>query len=240
MSVGNPPESPISVTPNYRHSLDLKYYDGPQDTPSSQISSPQGHSHATPPKLQSSYSANDVPTMRSTNNGPNSNANTPNSHAQQHLHNHNASLGRIPPNAMSNRVSREMTSPEITPLRELQNGGYQSIQSALQGSAAPFGPALTQSSSQAGVAGVAPPNGQQQFMSGYYNGSGYNMQMMNMNMQNLSMAPQPGYSPHNPYAYGNMYAAPPPPQRDSQARVIQQRRQNDGDGKFFLFQRNYF
>lgn len=173
--------------------------------------------------------------MRSTTNGTStSNTTTANTHAQQHLHNHNASLGRIPANAVNNRISREMSSPEITPLRELQNGGYQSIQSALSGNAPPFGPALSQGGPQSNVAGVAPPNGQQQYMSGYYNG-GYGMQMMTMGMQNMNLAPQPGYSAHNPYAYSNMYAAPPPPpQRDSQARVIQQRRQNDGDGKISI------
>jgi len=228
----NPPESPISVAPSYRHSLDLKYYDGAQDNTTAAVASPP-RNQATPPKLQSSYSANDVPTMRSATNGTNSNATT-NTHAQQHLHNHNASLGRIPVNGVNNRVSREISSPEMTPLRDLQNGGYQSIQSALSGNAPPFGPALSQGGSQNNVPGVASPNGQPQYMPGYY-GGGYGMQMMNMGMQNMSMGPQPGYSAHNPYAYSNMYSAPPPPpQRDSQARVIQQRRQNDGDGESFF------
>jgi hypothetical protein len=62
---------------------------------------------------------------------------------------------------------------------------------------------------------------------GYYNG--YNMQMMTMGMQNMQLG-QPMYSPQNPYAnYGVMYPQSSP--RDSQARVIQQRRQNDGEGK---------
>src|ERR1700710_2395458 len=83
----NGPESPISVRPSHRHSLDMKYFgDGPQDS-YSQVSSPSKHVQATPPKLQSSYSANDVPTMRSTSNGISGVNTTPNSHAQQHLHN---------------------------------------------------------------------------------------------------------------------------------------------------------
>jgi len=62
---------------------------------------------------------------------------------------------------------------------------------------------------------------------GNYNG--YNMQMMTMGMQNMQLG-QPMYSPQNPYAnYGVMYPQASP--RDSQARVIQQRRQNDGEGK---------
>lgn len=232
-SQSNALESPITARPSSnRYSMDLKYQDGPQEP---QVSSPPYHSQ-TPPKLQSSYSANDVPTMRTGTNGTNSSAATPNSHAQQHLHNHNASLGRIPPNAMSNRASREVTSGESTALREAQNTGYQTISSALHASAPPFGPSLTQSISQLPVSGMTSPTAQQQYggVPNYYgNGSGYNMQMMNMGMQNMSMGPQaPMYSPHNPYAYGNavgMYNPPPP--RDSQARVIQQRRQNDNDSK---------
>jgi hypothetical protein len=230
----NGPESPISVRPTHRHSLDLKYFgDGPLDN-YSQVPSPSKHSQATPPKLQSSYSANDVPTMRSTTNGSGIN-NTPNSHAQQHLHNHNASLGRIPPNAMNNRLSREMSSGDAPTLRDSQNGGYQSIQSALHASAPPFGPSLTQSMTQAQISpSITSPTSQQQYpITGYYNSnnanSSYNMQMMTMGMQNMQMG-QPMYSAHNPYAaYPNMY--PQAGGRDSQARVIQQRRQNDGEGK---------
>lgn len=201
--------------------MDLKYFESAQE-PSSQVSSPSKSVQATPPKLQSSYSANDVPTMRSATNGGNSVNSTPNSHAQQHLHNHNASLGRIPPNAVNNRLSREMTSGESATLREAQNGGYQSIQSALQASAPPFGPSLA---SQSPLPALSSPTAQQQYASpGYYNG--YNMQMMTMGMQNMQMGP---VYPHNPYAgYGNMYPQTAP--RDSQARVIQQRRQNDGEG----------
>jgi hypothetical protein len=236
----NDPISPISVRPSYRHSLDLKYYEGPQE-PASQISSPPKMTQATPPKLQSSYSANDVPTMRNNTNGASSVATTPNSHAQQHLHNHNASLGRIPPNAM-NRLSREMASPESATLREAQNGGYQSIQSALQANAAPFGPSLSQNMSQAPVqAPMLSPSNQQQYpaaVPGYYNNN-YNMQMMSMNMgmQNMALN-QPMYPGPNQYgAYGGQIYSPQGQgqPRDSQARVIQQRRQNDGEGECFVY-----
>lgn len=230
-------ESPISVRPSYRHSLDLKYFEGPQDG-TAQITSPPKHVQATPPKLQSSYSTNDIPTVRTATNGMQSNNVTPNSHAQQHLHNHNASLGRIPPNAM-NRLSREMTSGDSGTLREAQNGGYQSIQSALQASAAPFGPALTQgmpqSLSQAQMSpSVASPTSQQNFsgsVPGYYNNN-YGMHMMSLGMQNMQLG-QPMYPPQNSYNnYGNSMYQHNGGQRDSQARVIQQRRQNDGEGKF--------
>lgn len=228
----NGPESPVSIRPSHRHSLDMKYYDGAQDN-SSQMTSPSKYNQSTPPKLQSSYSANDVPTMRSANGVPSINT-TPNSHAQQHLHNHNASLGRIPPNAMNNRLSREVATGDSNS-REAHNGGYQSIQSALQASAPPFGPASTQGMSQAqSPLTMNSPTSQQQYgMPGYYNNSnnsGYNMQMMTMGMQNMQMGQQM-YSPNNPYVnYNNMYPQTGP--RDSQARVIQQRRANDTECKF--------
>ncbi|CAG8976315.1 hypothetical protein HYALB_00005721 [Hymenoscyphus albidus] len=227
----NEPQSPINVRPTYRHSIDMNFFEGQEP----QISSPPSMAQ-TPPKLQSSYSANDVPTMRSGTNGAPSVNTTPNSHAQQHLHNHNASLGRIPPNAM-NRLSRELNASEAATLRDAQNGGYQSIQSALQANAPPFGPSLTQGMSQPQIpAAMTSPTGSQQYPSppGYY--PNYNMQMLNMGMQNMQLA-QPMYSPHNPYAYGaqgttvgaaGMYTPQATP-RDSQARVIQQRRQNDGE-----------
>ena len=239
-SQSNGPESPISVRPSYRHSLDLKFFDGPQD-PAAQVTSPPKHTQATPPKLQSSYSANDVPTMRSTTNGISSINTTPNSHAQQHLHNHNASLGRIPPNAMSNRLSRDMASSDNSTLREAQNGGYQSIQSALQASAPPFGPSLTQGMSQPQLpAAMTSPTAQQQYpVPGYYNNN-YNMQMMTMGMQNMQIS-QPMYSPHNPYVNYTPGMYPQNGVRDSQARVIQQRRQNDGEGMVnILFDRSIY
>jgi hypothetical protein len=240
-SQSNEPTSPISVRPAYRHSLDLNFFEGQQDT-SSQVNSPTNHTQATPPKLQSSYSANDVPTMRSAANSISGVSSTPNSHAQQHLHNHNASLGRIPPNAVSNRLSRDLNSGENPGLREAQNGGYQSIQSALQASAAPFGPALTQGMSQASVTTAMTASTPQQSypvpapVPGYFNN--YNMQMMTMGMQNMQLS-QSMYSHQNPYTnYGGIY--PQAAGRDSQARVIQQRRQNDGEGKRFIIQSSAF
>lgn len=131
---------------------------------------------------------------------------------------------------MNNRLSREMTASEGASLREAQNGGYQSIQSALHASAPPFGPSLTQGYSQAPLPSpITSPTAQQAYpMQGYYNG--YNINMLSMGMQNMQVG-QPVYAQHNPYAgYGGMYSPAPPPLRDSQARVIQQRRQNDGEG----------
>lgn len=220
-------ESPINTRSAYRHSLDLKFY-GESQQEQAQIVSPTKHVPVTPPKLQSSYSANDIPTMKT--NGSGSINNTPNSHAQQHFHNHNASLGRIPPNAINNRQSRDLSAESPTTLREVQNGGYQTIQSALQASAPPFGPPMVQGMSQPqSPAGIASPTlSTYSAAPGYYNN--YNVQMMTMGMQNMQMTQPQVYPPQNPYGnYGNMY--PQNGVRDSQSRVIQQRRQTDGEGK---------
>lgn len=92
---------------------------------------------ATPPKLQSSFSSSDVPTVKS----PGTSSSKTNNHAQQHFHNHNASLGRIPAGAVHRGHSRELSSENPAVSREQHN--YPSIQSALQASAAPFGPSTT-------------------------------------------------------------------------------------------------
>lgn len=184
---------------------------------------------ATPPKLHSSYSSNDVPTTKSTTNPGLLNMSAANnSHAQQHFHNHNASLGRIPPNAASNRLSKDLTNENQG--RDLQNNGnYPSITSALQANAPAFGPQMThplqQTQQSAGMIapGVTQYNGQT-----YYN-NGYNMSMVTHSLQNMQLA-----SMYNPYAsYNNAMYQPSAViggNRDSQQRVIQQRRQHDGQG----------
>ena len=216
-------ESPLKVrTPN-RYSQDMKFFD--QDK--SQVASPTSQVQMTPPKLQTSYSANDVPTMKS--NGVTPIGTTPQktqSHAQQHFHNHNASLGRIPPNAVNNRQGREVNNTESTPTTT--NGGYPSIQSALQASAPPFGPSVTQSSLQLNQAPVTQAGVNPYGMQNYY--GQYNMPMMTMAMQNMQLSQQT----YPQSAYGEFGVPPTTFQngpRDSQARVIQQRRQNDGEGE---------
>lgn len=231
-------ESPMSVRP-YRHSLDMKFFAEKQEN--APVTSPSQHPQATPPKLQSSHSANDVPTIKAASSNVSA-ASTPKSHAQQHFHNHNASLGRIPPNAVNNRHSREMSGDSAAgAAREAQGNGYQSIQSALHANAPAFGPPMSHAaaarSPTATTANNASQSQSQYPMSGYYGNYGdYGMQMMTMGMQNMQMGNPMGnqvYSPHNPYAngnYGNMYQQNG--RIDSQARVIQQRRQTDGEREY--------
>jgi hypothetical protein len=196
-----------------RHSFDLKYYgDGSAEATVAAMLAAPPSTMATPPKLQQSYSANDIATIKST---PGSTiSSSTNNHAQQYLHNHNASLGRIPAGAMHNRHSRELSTSEMNnAVRE-----YASIGTALQANAAPYsngpgngpvqsnGPtahtqapltanalaAAAAAASSTGTVTSLPPTtaGNNQFMNGYYGGNNY------------SLSSAPPVTASNPAAYG--------------------------------------
>lgn len=220
----------------------------------------------TPPKLQNSLSANDVPTMKTVSGA--SVGSTPNHAAQQHLQNHHAHMGRIPAGALPNRHSRELSADGRD-----NNGagmGYQSINSTLHATAAPFGPVMPQTpvhlqgsglvgnqipQSQSGNP-LTPANTLSAFNCsytppGYNNGLGYgagaqapftpmngsvmngttpySMNQLAMQMGGMSVNGNSNWSNPMSVTYQPMFS---PPQRDSQARVIQSRRQQDTNGKF--------
>lgn len=249
-SVGSPSEaSTIGSRPsNVRHSVDgLRYVPetttATSDTSTSSIASPPGGNvSATPPKLQQSYSANEVSTVKT--NGSAGLGTNANNHAQQHLHNHNASLGRIPPGAMPNRHTREL-SGDGSAANGREPAGYPSITSTLQANAPPFGPVSGQPlSSGTTTPTVTAPTPAMPYP--FYppapnynpvNGppAGYNN--LPMLMQNLSVSnanPSAMYSQQNFPGYGHLYNPAPAPRQsqDSQARVIQSRRQMDSEGDF--------
>lgn len=215
---------------------------------------------SNPPKLQGSFSANDVPTLKTVSGA--AVGTTPNQAAQQHLHNHNASMGRIPAGALPNRHSRELSSDG----RDVANVGYQSISSTLHASAAPFGPnmsqnpghlqaqppVLTQAQQAPAMGTVANSQGLPSYNNGYYGPNGYNnpvpggpggptglagpvnggyqgVPLLSMQMQGMNLNGANGYSPANYAGYAPVYNSPQP--RDSQARVIQSRRQQDSEGR---------
>ncbi|KAM3482290.1 hypothetical protein MY8738_004016 [Beauveria namnaoensis] len=245
-----------------RHSLDLKYISESGDGSAGVISPKSNHVITTPPKLQSSFSANEVPTVKNST-GSSTMANNANNHAQQHFHNHNVNMGRIPAGAMPTRHSRELSSDSSMNAGRDQVGAFQSIHSALQASAAPFGPSMTTSaapysSATATSASTAPAMNGMNGMNGanglngvggmnamngfpsYYSQNGYQNNghngvqfggpMLAAGIQQLNLN---GVSPGNMYPVQNFpgYNGVPfqhgsvAPQRDSQARVIQNRRQ---------------
>lgn len=197
--------------------------------------------HASPsngmPKLQQSYSTSDVPTLKNGDGVNGVGASGVNSHAEQHLQNHNASLGRIPPSALSNRHSRELSTG-------YKDQEYRPMQSGLHASAAPFGPSTTSAApvNASAASTIGSPTMSQYSTSTattapYY---GYGMSMLNGAMSGLSLGgPQVGAPPPY-YPNGGMYSGVPqtfnpyatygPNGRvqDSQARVIQTRRMQNG------------
>ncbi|KAJ6783459.1 hypothetical protein PWT90_04364 [Aphanocladium album] len=245
-----------------RHSLDLKYIPESSDGNAGVISPKSTHVITTPPKLQSSFSASEIPTVKN-NSGSSMMANHANNHAQQHFHNHNANMGRIPAGIVPTRHSRELSSDSSMNAGRDQIGAYQSIHSALQASAAPFGPSMTTSatpftSATTATASTAPTmnginamngnnglngmngvNGMNGFP-GYYPQNGFqnngpnnaqfggpmlaaSMQQLNLNgVASGNMYPVQNFQGYNgaPFQHGSGA-----PQRDSQARVIQNRRQ---------------
>ena len=209
-------------------------------------------SRPTLANIQSSYSTSDIPTMKHTN-SLGTTITPPKTHAQQHFHNHNASLGRIPPhainsnvinssvntsvnnaanNAANNRHSRELSGGEAH--REEQTNGYSQYQSGLQASAAPFGPSATAATSTESISSPVTHVGTAQYPSPAYYG-GYGMQLMNMGMSPMHMASTlPFNNPMQAYQSQGAFSQYPnfgPPGRfpDSQARVIQQRRLQNGE-----------
>lgn len=187
--------------------------------------------------IHASYSTNDVPTLKKAT-GLMTNITPPKTQAQQHFHNHNASMGRIPATAMSNRHSQEFSGGDAR-RDEQVNGyqqvhGYQPILSGLQASAAPFGPATTVASPVESMPNpMAQLNNAIQFQNQTFY-PGYGM-MMNMGMTPMHMAnsmpfhnqvqtfqPQNGFTPYPNYGMQGRF-------QDSQARVIQQRRMQNGE-----------
>ena len=192
-----------------------------------------GNGRPTLANLQSSYSTNDIPTLKNQN-GLTTPISPPKSTtAQQQFHNHNASLGRIPQTTVNPRHSREMSSGEVR--REEQTNGYKHIQSELQASAAPFGPSVSATTQpEQSLANIAAMNVAQYPSTPYYGGYGM-QQLLNVGMSPVPLGGNPlafnnqiyPYQAQNPYAqYGQQARFP-----DSQARVIQQRRMQNMEGE---------
>ena len=193
--------------------------------------------------IQSSFSTNDIPTLKS--NPAASAVPAQATHAEKHFHNHNASMGRIPPNGVNNRISRDLATnsassatsvPSMEARRDEPLNGLKQLHSDLQANATPFGPTTSAGSPAEPISGAITPPNMQPFANPAFYG-GYGMQMMNMGMAPMQMGGmspfanqmsmlqgQNQFGPYSPYnQMGRM--------QDSQARVIQQRRTQNNDGE---------
>ncbi|KAI9852044.1 MAG: hypothetical protein M1838_002013 [Thelocarpon superellum] len=236
--------TPNQARYNNRNSREINFSQFADATPSSTpaVTASNSTSQGPPPKLQSSYSTNDIPTVKNPGGLAGMGANN-NAHAQQHFHSHNASLGRIPTNAVNNRHSREVSVGEVaSAVREGQNLGYQPLQSALQANAPPFGPPLAASMTSPGAPLTAgsPPALSTYPPPGYFGGYGGLPPPMNvgMNINNVAVN-EPMYQPHSPYGF-QMYGYGQQRLYENQTRPIQSiqpqtqaRRAADGDANRF-------
>ncbi|MBH1945598.1 hypothetical protein I5L01_15375, partial [Erythrobacter sp. YJ-T3-07] len=107
----------IGARAGFRHSLDLTKQQGLDFSYLKEAGSENSGMLKSPtqviaPKLQSSFSSNDIHAANKSVGAANAASASTNAHAQQHFHNHNASIGRIPPGAMSKHT------------RELSNDGH--------------------------------------------------------------------------------------------------------------------
>ncbi|EXJ92260.1 hypothetical protein A1O3_00810 [Capronia epimyces CBS 606.96] len=140
---------------------------------------PSSLSTSRPTSLQTSYSTNDVPTVRKSltlDSTP-----TPSKmQADQQFHNHNISLGRVPANALNNRQSRELTNGSAK-VEDKANGAATSL-SSLHASAAPFSTVVN--ASDASMTNLSGPTTAYPPPQSYP----YNMQTFNVSQMN----PQPG------------------------------------------------
>lgn len=222
----------------HRHSMEASF--GPYSQASlGSLAISNDISRPTLPPIQSSFSTNDIPTMKSTS-GIGGMVTPTKTQAEQQFHNHNASLGRIPLQRVNNRHSRELSGGESR--REDSTNGYSFFSSGLQANATPFGPSSPTTSPiesraldpiPSGI--VQMPIGHQHYSVPAFYGS-YGMQLTNMGMASIPMGNPLAFStqiqPFQPQNAFNTYQGygQPPRFTDSQARVIQQRRLQNGEG----------
>jgi Pumilio-family RNA binding repeat len=215
-------QAPASIPKPQRHSMGVTFSgvgeSSRYEQPGSNVIS---SATSRPMSLQSSYSTNDLPTVKNSS-GIAIGTTLSKTYAEQQFHNHNASLGRIPSGAVNSRQSRDFTSAAGT--ADFKREDHQGMQSMLQASAAPFGPHMTS---------TAETNSQSTAVSLYTNpagtpgaaGYGYSMGSYNLSQtpaNNQLQSLQAAYNSYSAYGgYGRL--------QDGQGRVVQQRRQPHGN-----------
>jgi hypothetical protein len=216
------------------------------------ISPPHAPSSLTSmPNLRSSFSTNDVPTISNLNASAASNGAM--THAEQHFHNHNASLGRVPQTTVNHR--RELsgsdrrllgeTGTNQPPVPQSSNHSNSAVNhySSVAPSTAKVLPSsivtttvTTPLSASSNTTALSSPTatGAQSPVTYYPQQYGVPTSTMPVaGMPNAHWNPPPGAIPY-PY-YGYFYPQYQMPRtRDSQQLVIQQRRNQHFDGKSFF------
>ncbi|KIX09150.1 uncharacterized protein Z518_00228 [Rhinocladiella mackenziei CBS 650.93] len=201
LNISSPPaDRPADLTrrKSQRHSLGVTFED---NSPL-----PSNLTVSRPTSLQTSYSSNDVPTVKKSLT-LDSIPTPPKTQAEQQFHNHNVSLGRIPANAMNNRQSREI----INGAAKVEDKAISSAppMSNLHASAAPFSSTYSAASdpnltNMTSLPAAYPPA--QPYV--------YNMQSYNVNQMNpqAPVGGSAGAYGQNQGVFGmnSGYNAPPP------------------------------
>ncbi|KIV86091.1 hypothetical protein, variant [Exophiala sideris] len=170
LNINSPPAdrpADLSRRKSQRHSMGVTFEET-SILPPSTLSVPR------PASLQTSYSTNDVPTVKKSLTLDI--ASTPNkTHAEQQFHNHNVSLGRIPANAVNNRQSREGVNGSV----KIDDKSATTPISSLHASAAPFNTSFMATSDSAMATMTSPTTGYSAPQSYAYNMQTYNVSQMN-------------------------------------------------------------
>ncbi|CAD0113019.1 unnamed protein product, partial [Aureobasidium uvarum] len=252
---GDAPMSPLNDqhrknTAANRRSMEVKFSGLATPKRPGLLASPKSVGSNGVPKLQGSYSTNDIPTLKSTNSANFSES----SGAVQSPRPEFASPAR-----QSNILGNGHQNGFHTPARQIQeqpkpeelNSGAPSQRSALQASAAPFGPTVTSPSFEParvitnnnsnGISNghISPPSMQTYGNGAYY--GGYGMHMLGNGFNQMYLGNQGGgqwgHMAGFQHGFGGGYPQQPSQQQqsparynDSQPRVMQQPRRNtNGD-----------
>lgn len=171
-----------------------------------------------PISLQSSFSTNDLPTVKNAS-GVATNITPSKAYGDQQFYNHNANLGRVPPSTTSNRQSRDFP-PAPSSVESKREEKVQNMSSQLQASAAPFGLHMTSTAGSNAMSTSVVPYGPNTV--GAY---GYSMQSYNLSStptNNQQQAVLNGYDGYTTYGgYGRL--------QDANTRVVHQRRPQGGN-----------
>lgn len=228
-----------------RRSLEVKFSGIGETKRPGLLASPKHGSTNGFPKLQSSYSTNDIPTLKSTNGITISADNK--SAAVQSPHHTFASPEHQAPllNNLGTSVNRHTEQAIETSKPDDQTGGYLAQRSALQPSAVPFGPPVTAVAPEAThtVGGIAsPPMTTYGTPAPAYYG-GYGMPLLTNAFSGMYLGNSQGQWPgqaqqmqayqggFNGYSQQYPQAVAPRFPPENQTRAVQQRRNhNNGEG----------
>ncbi|RMZ91329.1 hypothetical protein DV736_g1417, partial [Chaetothyriales sp. CBS 134916] len=169
-NISSPPSdrpAELSRRKSQRHSLGVTFEEGPKydNTPL-----PTTMTINRPASLQTSFSSNDVPTVKK---GLPTDTSPPKTQSEQ-FHSHNVSMGRIP---TSSRQSRDLTNGAMYTVDEVATPA-----SALQPSAAPFGPGYT-GTSDSTLMGLGSPTTTMTSPNFAYNGQSFGQANLNGSAQ---------------------------------------------------------